>query len=132
MVSFSPDGQYILWVDQVHRMRLPNRNAESSPVRIVPVTGGDPMLVSDDLLVFLAWWSPNDYALAYLVHDLQDTSASGLYIASAPGEAGQKVLEGMFLPPNGRMSVPVMWATNDVILLSHAPDDGMVAVQLGS
>jgi Tol biopolymer transport system component len=132
MVAFSPDGQYVMWMDGQYMLPAPGEGEEYSPVRIVPVAGGDPILVNDEALVFAAWWSPEGAALAYLIRDRENPSVSGLYVTSAPGEPSERVLEGLFIPPNGRASVPVIWGANNTIILSRAPDEGVVVVELGS
>lgn len=132
MVSFSPDGQYVLWLDARYVMPQEDATAQDSPVRLIPVEGGDPILVSDEHWVYMAWWSPEGSALAYLVRDRENPAVSGLYVASAPGVAGEMVLEGFYLPPNGRISVPVMWGANNTIIVSRAPEEGIVVVELGN
>jgi hypothetical protein len=131
MVSISPDGRYVLWLDP--RYALPPEDAapEGSPVRVIPVGGGEPKILDPNSWVFAAWWSPEGSAIAYLVRD-QENPASGLYIASTPGEAGELVLEGLFLPPQGRISVPVMWAANNSIILSNAPEQEITVTELGN
>ena len=132
MVSISPDGQYVLWVDGRYTLPPQDSSPSGSPVRVMAVDGEEPMLVNDEHWVFAAWWSPEGSALAYLVREEENPAVSGVYIAPAPGEMGEMVLEGFYLPPQGRISVPVMWGTNNTIILSNAPEEGIVVVELGN
>jgi hypothetical protein len=131
MISFSPDGQYVLWMDgRLGTIRSPQK-PDDSPMRVIAVGGGDPTLLNTELIVFAAWWAPEGHALAYLVRNQQDADISGLYVSAVPGEAGSRVLEGMYLPLVSRVYQPDVWSANNTILLSNAPEQGLTVVQLG-
>lgn len=132
MVSISPDGRYVMWLDPRYALMPDDPTPQESPVRAISVAGGEPILMSEEQWVFTAWWSPDGSALAYLVRDSANPSVSGLYVASAPGDEGTLVLDGLYLPPQGRISVPVTWGANNVIILSRAPEQGIVVVELGN
>jgi hypothetical protein len=63
--------------------------------------------------------------LAYITYDERNPNNEGLFITDKSGELGEMVLQGRFY----NTSSPLMWATNNVILLRQA-EGKLVVVQL--
>lgn len=133
LVSFSPDGQYVLSMDnRMGSINSVGRGAEGSGVRVLPVEGGTPILVDTEHVVYYAWWTPDGNGLAYLIQTMQEEEVSGLYLADFPGDEGERVLDGLLFPPTNNVMALMRWARNNTILLSVAPDYNVMVVQLGS
>jgi dipeptidyl aminopeptidase/acylaminoacyl peptidase len=128
VMAFSPDGQYVLSINNWLDLMVGERTPENSPVRITPVDGsGEPFLVDDEVMVWTAAWAPDRPGLAYIVSDPSNPDISGLYLSSAPGENGELVLPGTFLSVNV-MEQSLPFAQNGAILLFRASEPGMVIV----
>lgn len=132
MISFSPDGQSVLWMDGRYGATRAPSEPEDSPMRALSLDGGEPMLLDEDALVYAAWWAPEGEALAYLVLEQQNPGRSGLFVSPAAGETGTQVLEGLYVPLVMRNYTPNIWSENNTIVLSNAPEEGLTVVQLGN
>ena len=130
MVSVSPSGQYVLWMDG-RAAQFQASEPEDSSMRVLPLSGGDPMLVDEDVLVYAAWWAPEGEALAYISANYQNPDESGLYVSPVPGQSGQQVVEGQFLPPVTQTYLQVMWSENHTIALADAETGTLRLIQLG-
>lgn len=123
-LAYSADGEYLLLV-------RPVEDTLDMGLRILDVATGEMKDAAPDQTVMGAGWSPTGAALAYIVHDLIHPDQSGLYIADTPGAAGRLVLPGEFYPPTCCGRMPLVWATNDIILIGRGGTRGVLAVQMG-
>jgi Tol biopolymer transport system component len=128
-ITFSPDGHSVLAITTFLMTRV-EPEPEFSPVRIVSLDDGEIRLLDENHPVISAAWSPDGSMLAYLVRDQLSPDESGLYVTSGLGEDSTLVLQGRFAPPTNQWRQPLMWATNNTILLSRQPEPGIVIVQL--
>jgi hypothetical protein len=78
-----------------------------------------------------AGWSPTGLAIAYVMRDVANPEASGLYIASAPGEPGQLILAGNLYGTTCCQRVPITWAANDTIMIGRGGEPGVLLVRVG-
>lgn len=128
-VYSSPDGRSAM----IHTpSRIGQPAPENSMMRFVDLESGDALLIDPERYVSAAGWSPDGSVLAYLVTDRTNEAESGLYITETPGEAGRLILQGLFNAPTSRLSQPLTWGANNVILLSRSPEEGVLLVELGS
>jgi hypothetical protein len=130
-VEFSPDGRYLL-IENDHKEIIPF--AENSLIRVIPVDGGESVLVDDEYWVRDAGWSPSGHALVYLVYRQPAASQEdvGLYISSGPGEPGRLVLPGEdFRAPTAYGWQTLIWADENIILISPR-SSSILVVKLGS
>lgn len=129
-VESSADGRYVMLLTTP--IQFDSRAPEDSWVRILDIETGETTLIDPDHYVVGAGWSPTGSALVYIVNNQEMPDENGLYITGAPGEAGRLLLAGDFnLPSIGRWQT-LTWGANNTILLSRAPFEGIVLVQLGS
>jgi len=68
--------------------------------------------------------------LAYVNYDREHEDLQGLYITAAPGQKGEKVLDGRFIPPTPLQRASLTWAANNMLLLTDTEDYKVVVVQL--
>ena len=129
--QYSPDGNYVLSIGIDNKGGgLGIRKPETSAIYTLPVSGGRQQQLNTESYVFAAGWGQTGSDLAYTTFDQLNPDKEGLYITSAPGQAGELVLPGRFIAPTPRVRIPINWAANNTVLLSQAPDFKLVVVQL--
>ncbi len=128
--QFSPDGKLLLVVGVDVKGGFGPRKPENSPIYTLPVSGGRQQSLSTDTYVFIAGWGQEGSTLAYVTVDQLNPDKEGLYITSAPGQEGDLILPGRYIAPTPYSRTPIIWAANNTLLLSQAPDFKLVVVQL--
>lgn len=129
--QYSPDGNFLLSVGvDVKGGGFAVRKPETSPIYTLPVSGGRQQHLNTESYVFAAGWGQTGSDLAYTIFDQVNPDKEGLYITSAPGQAGEMVLPGRFIAPTPRVRMPINWTANNTVLLSQAPDFKLVVVQI--
>lgn len=119
-VGFSADGRYLA---------LARQTVSGVEVSILDVETGalTPLSLGGRDIAGFAW-SPTGAALAYLVSNGvgggDGTMPDGLYLAEPPGAPGRLVAEGPYTPPVCCGIHPIVWASNDTMVLgnSERPD----------
>jgi hypothetical protein len=129
-MAFSTDSEYVLGINAALHFQQGDQMPEQSPVRIAPVDGSQAFLVDDEVMVWSAAWSPTGGGLAYVVRDPTNPDVSGLYLSPVPGERGELVLSGLFTTVNSEVQ-SLSFGANGAILLSRAPEPGIVVVYVG-
>lgn len=127
-VDLSPDGRYVL-VSTI----FPNNmqyEPETSSVYLVDVNEGDMRLIDPQHFVAGAGWTPQGSGLIYLVYLPGETREGGVYFSAKPGKAGIELFDSRFNVPTGRLQQSLVWGTNDVVLLSRSPMEGIVLAQM--
>jgi Tol biopolymer transport system component len=115
-IRFSADNKYLL-LSASFRGQVDSYTPDNSSVSILSVSG-ESFLADSQHYVRTAGWSPDGTAYAYIVYNPQEPDTQGLYIADAPGEPGTLVLPGLFIAPTTNERQGLIWASNNVILLS--------------
>ncbi len=128
--QYSPDGNQLLVIGVDIKNGVGIREPQYSPYYTLPISGGRQQNLNKDVYVFGAGWGQKDTTLAYTTVDQLHPENEGLYISSAPGQAGELVLPGRYIVPVPRMRLPITWAANDTLLLSQGPKFNLVVVQL--
>lgn len=130
--QFSPRGDLALVVGS--SMKFGNfadgMTPADSAIYTLSTSGGRQQQLDVDHFVFGAGWAPEGSALAYVTFDREDEDGQGLYITSAPGQKGEMVLEGRYIPPTPQSRSPIVWAASNTLLLSQLPDFKLVVVHL--
>jgi WD40 repeat protein len=123
-LAFSADGKYLLMIE-------PDNTVLHA--RVVDLETGNTVPVGEGQNVTGVAWSPTGAALAYIVwngHDADDPG--GLFLSPAPGEPGELLVTGHFMPPACCGRQPFAWATNNTILLGRIEDmQTVLEVKLG-
>ena len=129
--QFSADGTQLL-VNGASLRVLAGKaaNPEHSPVYTLPASGGRQQSLDTQHHVYNAGWVANSTALVYTTFNPREPDSDGLFVAPAPGEAGDMVLPGRFVAPTGQNRLPLLWAANNTLLLSEGPDFKLVVVRL--
>lgn len=130
--QFSPSGDLVLVVGISEKFASFSGQVapEDSAIYTLPVFGGRQQQLDVDNFVYGAGWAPQGSTVAYVTYNRLDESKQGLYITSAPGEKGEMVLAGRFIPPTPTQRVPLTWAANNTLLLTDTEDFKLVVVQL--
>ena len=128
--QFSPEGNLLLIIGVDIKGGFVPRPPEASPIYTLPVSGGRQQQLNNDSYVFSAGWGPEGSELAYTTFDQLNPDKEGLYITSEPGKAGDLVLPGRFIAPTSRVRTPIIWTSNNTLLLSQGPELKLVVVQL--
>ncbi|QPC82999.1 hypothetical protein G4Y79_01080 [Phototrophicus methaneseepsis] len=140
LISISPDGQYLLNYD----IRALSMGASmwtdinNSVAQALDIETSEGVLIDDAHFVTQAGWSPQGHGLVYVVNSLEDNGESGLYITSAPGEPGHMLLSFDELDVQAMAGTtpyrqqPIMWASNNTILVSVFPEGKLLLIELGA
>lgn len=130
--EFSPAGDLVLVVGTSEKFAAFSGELApfDSAIYTLPVAGGRQQQLDVDHFVLGAGWAPEGSSLAYVTYAREDQGASGLYIAPAPGQKGQLVLEGRFIPPTPTQRTPLTWASNNTLLLTNTENFNVVVVRL--
>jgi hypothetical protein len=115
-VTLSADGEYLMALKADPGFSQ-NPDPANSTVSIMSVSG-ESFPPDPQHYVRTAGWSPDGSAYAYTVYNPLEPETQGLYIANAPGEPGTLVLPGLFIAPTPTEKQGLIWASNNVILLS--------------
>lgn len=129
-LQLSYDGSYLLMVGRRSKIvnNVLNSREVMSFVRTDQVSTETNLLNGEHTVVGAAF-APDSNAIAYITRDEENPETQGLYIASAPGEEGQLVLEGMFISPVNA-SYLFYWAEGGIILLSDFEVNELVTVKV--
>jgi len=128
--QFSSDSNFLLIIGLDIKGGFEQREPEASPIYTLPVLGGQQQQVNTGTYVNSAGWGPQSSELAYTTFDQVNPDKEGLYITDTLGQSGNLVLPGRFVVPTPPNRTPILWAANNTILLSQAPDYKLVVVQL--
>lgn len=120
MLSFSPDGQYLLLLDGYAQSV---QGTTTGHLHVLDVTTSRLRPVDVTRLPRAAGWLPNQSSLVYSTFDPQDADNTGLFIAGVPSEPGEKILEGNFFVPTSRNSQPIWISNQDTFLLTNRDND---------
>jgi dipeptidyl aminopeptidase/acylaminoacyl peptidase len=138
-LEYAADGQYVLMLSTDHRSLGSRLNALAVSAETGDAIAIDPRFPvlteqadAESPAIVGAGWSPTGSALAYLVRDRGNPDASGLYIASAPGQPGQLILPGDFYGTTCCQRMPIVWDQNDLIMIGRGAEPGVLLVQVGS
>lgn len=127
-VELSPDGKYALYRVESTALRG-EYTPETSWMRVVEIDTGREILLDAERFVAGAGWSPYGSALVYTTYDALEQSGS-VFLTDAPGKAGTLLMDGRFNVATGRLQQFFTWGTNNVILLSRSPQQGITLVGL--
>lgn len=114
-LAFSADGKFLA---------LQGQKGFGLTVFILEVETGAmaPLSLGDRDILGVAW-SPTGSTLAYIVDngmgEGDGTMPDGLYISEPPGTPGRLVVEGSFAPPTCCGIYPIVWATNNTMVLGN-------------
>ncbi|MCC7207313.1 MAG: PD40 domain-containing protein [Anaerolineae bacterium] len=127
-MAFSPDSANLL-VTLRTGMAAADATAgpEAYPAWVVPVNGDAPMAIDAAHRVRAAAWREGSTELAYIALELDNPDASGLYIASGPGQLGQQALPGEWIGPMNQGD-RMAWGANGVTLLAGRGGRPLVVV----
>ncbi len=127
-VEMSPDGRYILY-----KLEAANVTSEYTPetswMQVVDVETGKNILIDSEQFVAGAGWSPEGSALVYNTYDPLDRTGA-VFVTDMPGKDGTRLLDGRYNIGTPRIRQFLTWGTNNVILLSKSPEQGVVLMQL--
>jgi Tol biopolymer transport system component len=128
-VDLSPDGRYALVITiPPYDMTF---EAETSTFYLVNVESGKIQPIDPDHFVAGAGWTPEGSGLIYLTFQpLEGERQGDAYFSATPGKAGSLLLDERFNVPTGRQRQSLVWGTNDVVLLSRSPQQGIVLAQM--
>ncbi len=132
--EFSPGGDLVLVVGMSREFMNGGlqTSAEESAIYTLPVYGGRQQQLDTDIFVYSGGWGLEGSTLAYTTYDREHQDEQGLYITSAPGEKGELVLAGRFIPSTPTQRTPLTWGANNTMLLTDIEDYKLVVVQLSA
>ncbi len=120
MITFSPDGQYLLLLDGYTMSQF--RDITNGSMHVIDVATSRLRPVDVNRQTLAAGWLPNQSSLVYTTFDpeLEDI---GLFIAGTPGEPGEKILDGNFFVPTSRNYQPIWISEQNTMLLTNRDND---------
>lgn len=115
MLTFSPDGQYLLLLDG---RVLGEFSMQRGAMSVLDVTTSRLRPVDSGRLTMAAGWLPGQNSLIYSVFDVELDNI-GLYIAQTPGEPGEQILNTRYFPTTSRNTQPFWISTQNTFLASQ-------------
>ena len=125
-LAFSADRKFLLLLG-----RLEDGN---NTAQILDLATGKVIPVDANQNVTGVAWSPTGSALAYVTYDrTKPDMPGGLFLTHAPGRPARLLIGGAFYPTMCCGDRPIIWATNDTLVLSQLDDHlgSVIYVQLG-
>jgi dipeptidyl aminopeptidase/acylaminoacyl peptidase len=123
-VIFSADSRYLAAAEI--------DSAGKPLLTLISVADGTAIQIGDRKTpIWAATWSPTGTGLAYLVYQKDAPESNGLYLIDRPGDPGRLVLPGDFALPDPQQE-RMIWATNNILLLTRMPASKLVVVQFGT
>lgn len=119
MLTFSPDGQYLLLLDGYAQSQM---RSATTIMHVLDVTTSRLRPVDATRVTLAAGWLPNQSSLVYTTFD-PEVENIGLYVAGTPGEPGEKLLDGHFFVPTSRNSQPIWISDQNTLLLTNRDND---------
>jgi WD40 repeat protein len=125
-LAFSADRKFLLLLG-----RLEDGN---NTAQILDLATGKVIPVDANQNVTGVAWSPTGSTLAYVTYDrAKPDMPGGLFLTPAPGRPARLLIGGAFYPTMCCGDRPIIWATNDTLVLSQLEDHlgSVIYVQLG-
>lgn len=124
-LAFSADSNFLL---------LLGTEDGRNTARVLDLATGEVIPVDANQNVTGAAWSPTGSALVYTTYDQSKPDMpGGLFLAPAPGRPARLLIGEGFYPPVCCGYEPIVWATNDTLVLSRLGDGlgSVLYIQLG-
>jgi Tol biopolymer transport system component len=140
-VDWSPDGQYVAFVNPIAFEYASKIAPENSVWNAVRVSDGQLLLFSSDQFVRSAGWSPDGRAIVYTNRDLLDDTLDGVYISAGPGEPGRMLMPASADPSQrtmGLMSTTslqeqmIPWTANNTVMVGRGGQPGILILRLAA
>jgi hypothetical protein len=138
-VNWSPDGQYVAFVNQAAFMNTARFEPEFSLWEAVRVSDGQLLLFSPDQFVRSAGWSPDGNAIVYTNRDFLDDTLDGVYVSAGPGEPGRMLMPASTDPSQRTMGLMVTtslqeqlipWTANNTVMVGRGGQRGILILRL--
>jgi hypothetical protein len=126
-VDVSPDERYALIGTVAGRL---GGTPFPSLVQAVSIETGEMFEIDPGRTTRAAGWTPEGSGLIYTTFAPEDDADEGLYFSETPGTPGHRLLDGGYSAPTSRQEQSLVWGTNDMVLLSRSPEQGIVLAQL--
>lgn len=126
-MAFSADPKYLLLLGR-------KQGDDGLDALVLDIATGEIIAVDAGQKVVGVAWSPTGSALAYITYDRTKRDApGGLFLSPAPGKPARLLIGGGFFPTVCCGELPIIWATNDTMVLSRLDDElgSVLYVQLG-
>jgi Tol biopolymer transport system component len=140
-VDWSPDGQYVAFVNPIAFEYASRAEPEYSVWDAVRVSDGQFLLFSSDQFVRSAGWSPDGHAIVYTNRDLQDDTLNGVYVSAGPGEPGRMLMPASTDPSQRTMGLMVTtslqeqmipWTANNTVMVGRGGQPGILILRLAA
>jgi Tol biopolymer transport system component len=140
-VEWSPDGQYVAFVNPIAFAVAARFEPEYSVWNVVRVSDGQFLLISSDQFVRSAGWSPDGNAIVYTNRDILDDTLNGVYVSAGPGEPARMLLPASTDPSQRTPGLMVTtslqeqmipWTANNTVMVGRGALPGILILRLAA